>query len=266
MEELCENDYVGYCTTQSHRIDGFNEAKKVNFDLSKIKTKCELDCSQSVRVCVHAAGIECEDFRTEKELEVLKATGEFEILTSDKYCKSSDYLKRGDIEITCTKGHTIIILSNGSKASSYSTNKSSYNKTVKWNGYVNATSLNVRTGAGTKYSKCSFSPLKKDVEVSVCDSAKASDGSTWYYIKYNGKYGFVHSSYISKFIKYKTTSNLNLRSEAGVIDKKNILCVIPKGKTVEYKNKYKTVNGVKWYYVAYDKKTGYVSSKYLSKV
>lgn len=116
MEELCANNYVGYCTTQTHRINGFNEAKKVNFDLSKIKTKCELDCSQSVRVCVHAAGIECEDFRTENGLKVLKATGEFEVLTSDKYCKSSDYLKRGDIAITRTKGHVIVILSNGKNA------------------------------------------------------------------------------------------------------------------------------------------------------
>ena len=142
---------------------------------------------------------------------------------------------------------------------------STLNKTVKWKGYVDATSLNVRTGAGTKHPKCSFSPLKKNVEVGVCDSAKASDGNTWYYIKYGEKYGFVHSKYIKKFTKYNTTSNLNLRSEAGVINSKNVLCVIPKGKTVTYKNKYKTVNGVKWYYVTYSGKTGYASSKYLKK-
>ena len=140
------------------------------------------------------------------------------------------------------------------------------NKTSKWEGVVyNTTSLNVRKGAGTSYDKCSFSPLKKKTKVSVCDSLKDSKGAVWYYIKYNGKYGFVHSSYIKKVVKYTTTSNLNLRKEAGVIEAENVLCVVPKGKKVVYENKYKTVNGVKWYYVTYDGKTGYASGKYLKK-
>lgn len=145
---------------------------------------------------------------------------------------------------------------------------STLNKVVKWNGCVNVTSLNVRTGAGTKYSKSSFSPLNKNIKVGVCDSVKASDGSTWYYIKYNDKYGFVNSKYIKKketVIKYKVTANLNLRSIAGVINSKNVLCVVPKGKIVTYKNKHKTVDDVKWYYVTYGSKTGYVSGKYLKK-
>ena len=45
---------------------------------------------------------------------------------------------------------------------------------------------------------CSFSPLKYGTSIDVCDSIKASDGSTWYYIKYKGKYGFVHSAYVKK--------------------------------------------------------------------
>lgn len=142
------------------------------------------------------------------------------------------------------------------------------NESVKWNGVVTASALNVRTWAGTNNKTVSFSPLKKNAIVGVCDSIKALDGSTWYYIKYNGKHGFVSSKYIKKketVIKYKTISNLNLRSVAGVISKDNVLCVIPKGKTVTYNNKYKTVNGTKWYYVTYNKKTGYVSGKYLTK-
>ena len=51
----------------------------------------------------------------ENEASVLKATEKFKILTSDKYCKSSKYLKRGDI--LCTpegiSGHTVIVLSDG---------------------------------------------------------------------------------------------------------------------------------------------------------
>lgn len=72
------------------------------------------------------------------------------------------------------------------------------NKTSKWTGTVTATSLNVRVKAGKENATSSFSPLKKGTKVSVCDAQKAKDGSTWYYIKYKEKYGFVSSNYIKK--------------------------------------------------------------------
>ena len=70
------------------------------------------------------------------------------------------------------------------------------NDVVVFTGTVK-TVLNVRKWAGTSNATCSFSPLQTGVKVEVCDSIKADDGSTWYFIKYNGKYGFVHSSYVS---------------------------------------------------------------------
>ena len=161
-------------------------------------------------------------------------------------------------------------------------------KTVQWNGKVTADSLNVRTWAGTGNKTCSFSPLKRGTEVGVCDSEKASDGSTWYYIKYNGKYGFVHSSYIQKATSssskpstsnnkvdaaksrnnsfagtYTTTANLNLRSGAGT--NKKILYTIPKGGKVTCYGYYTAVSGVNWYLVVHGSYTGFVSSKYLKK-
>lgn len=88
--------------------------------------------------------------------------------------------------------------SSGSTSSSSGSSSSSLNKTKKWSGTVTASSLNVRTWAGEENAPCSFSPLKSGTKVGVCDSIKDRDGDTWYYIKYNGKYGFVHSAYISK--------------------------------------------------------------------
>lgn len=73
-------------------------------------------------------------------------------------------------------------------------------KSVKWTGTVTADSLNVRTWAGTENGLCSFSPLKNGTSVGVCDSVTAKDGSTWYYIKHDSKYGFVHSSYVKKTV------------------------------------------------------------------
>ena len=71
------------------------------------------------------------------------------------------------------------------------------NKNKVFIGKVTASSLNVRSWAGTNNKTISFSPLKKGIEVIVCDAILAKDGSNWYYIKYNGKYGFVSSAYIA---------------------------------------------------------------------
>ena len=67
--------------------------------------------------------------------------------------------------------------------------------TVKWTGIVNTKNgtLNVRTQPSTSAKTCSFSPLRKGTEIGVCHQ----DGD-WYLIKYNGKYGYVYSSYIKK--------------------------------------------------------------------
>lgn len=104
----------------------------------------------------------------------------------------------------CTLDWSIISNSN-TDSSSIPTSKpsnnpsgsvSKLNESEQWKGIVTATTLNVRTWAGTSYPTCSFSPLKKGCEISVCDVLKASDGSDWYYIRYNGKTGFVSAKYI----------------------------------------------------------------------
>lgn len=83
-----------------------------------------------------------------------------------------------------------------SPSSTTNSSVSNLNKNIKWNGYVVANELNVRTWAGTNNPKCSFSPLKKNAVVGVCDSVKDKDGLIWYYIKYDNKYGFVSSKYV----------------------------------------------------------------------
>lgn len=71
--------------------------------------------------------------------------------------------------------------------------------------------------------------------------------------------------YNKKFAKsYKTTVNLRMRTSADTSSDKNILCTIPKGKTVKCTGYYVTVNNSKWFEVKYGTKTGYCSSKYLT--
>lgn len=67
--------------------------------------------------------------------------------------------------------------------------------TVKWTGVVttNGGTLNVRLQPNSNAKTCSFSPLRKGTEVGVC-----TQNGNWYLIKYNGKFGYVYSSYIKK--------------------------------------------------------------------
>lgn len=116
MEYACANNNIGYDQSQNQTL--WNAASKVGYNCSKVTTKCETDCARLVRVCVWYAGIHAGDFYTGNEVSVLKSTGAFDILTDSKYCSSSAYLKRGDILVTRTKGHTVVVLDNGSKVAS----------------------------------------------------------------------------------------------------------------------------------------------------
>ena len=116
MKKACNNNHIGY--DQYERYDLFAEAKKVGFDLSKVNVNCETDCSELVRCCCAAAGIlnlPTSGFRTGNMPKYLLATGEFIELTGSKYTSQSAYLGKGDILVTKTSGHTVVVLNNGSK-------------------------------------------------------------------------------------------------------------------------------------------------------
>lgn len=116
----CFNNNIGY--SQSDRYGLYNKTKNKGFNPAKCTEKTNTDCSALVRVCCCYAGINVGDFNTSAEVSVLKATGKFDILTDSKYTDSSDYLLAGDILCTKTKGHTVVVLTNGTKANYTSTN------------------------------------------------------------------------------------------------------------------------------------------------
>ena len=114
MERACANNNIGY--SQPTRNTLYANIKPYGFDPAKTTKKVNTDCSALVRVCVNYAGITVGDFITSNEASVLMATGSFNKYTDDAHCKSSDHLLRGDILVTRTKGHTVVVLSNGAKA------------------------------------------------------------------------------------------------------------------------------------------------------
>ena len=127
MEQACTNDNIGY--DQYQRTTLYTQAKANNWDLSKITTACECDCSSLVAVCVNAAGISVsKDIYTGNQKSALQSTGKFDIYTESKYIGSDSYLKRGDILLG--SGHTAIVLSNGCSATTQTTTSSAVQTTV----------------------------------------------------------------------------------------------------------------------------------------
>ena len=115
MERACANSAIGYDQYQRNTL--YKEAEKFGFDTAKVTTPVETDCSALVRVCCAFAGIVGlpEGFRTGNMPTNLSKTGAFTELTGAKYQEQSTYLGRGDILVTKTSGHTVVVLSNGSK-------------------------------------------------------------------------------------------------------------------------------------------------------
>lgn len=114
MRWACDNPHIGYNQTYNYTL--YQMAKPVGFNCRMVYTDCETDCARLVRVCVLYAGIDCLDFYTGNEASALMATGQFEKFTDPKYTESSNYLLEGDILVTKTKGHTVVVLSDGEKA------------------------------------------------------------------------------------------------------------------------------------------------------
>lgn len=103
MVEACLNNNIGY--DQSERSGVINCLKKYG-RIAKINEPTEADCSSLVRACCIQAGIQVNDFNTASEVAVLEKTGAFQkavIVTNDtKLCQ-------GDILVTRSKGHTVIV-------------------------------------------------------------------------------------------------------------------------------------------------------------
>ncbi len=75
---------------------------------------------------------------------------------------------------------------------------------------VGATTLNVRSGAGTSYT--SLAKLAKGTAITVIDETTGTDGNTWYQIRFTGSggtqtTGYVLSTYVSFPVSYSTDSS-----------------------------------------------------------
>ena len=205
MKTACNNANIGY--DQGNRLGII----KYGTDTT---TKTECDCSSLVRQCViEATGTDPGNFTTANEATKLAATGLFE----DKIAyvsQSKTPVYNGDILVTKSKGHTVIVVSGNARSSSSSDSLSTSSSTSTVTASAKASSkdsslagtykttakLNVRDGAGT--GKKSLVVIPKGTSVKCYGYYSTSGGVKWLYIQFtynNVTYtGFSSSKYLSK--------------------------------------------------------------------
>lgn len=106
MQQACTNDNIGY--DQSNRNGVITQLKNYGA-LDKIAVATECDCSALVRACVlQATGVDVGNITTANEATALENSGLFEPRQS---VTGEAMLYNGDILVTKTKGHTVIVVS-----------------------------------------------------------------------------------------------------------------------------------------------------------
>lgn len=158
-----------------------------------------------------------------------------------------------------------------------------YNKPVK----VTTDSLNVRNGRGTSFTK--LGSITKGTVVTVWYIGKATDGSLWGSMNYNGNTGFINMSYVEPTTEEKnentttlkpivegsynaplkvTADSLNVRSGRGT--KYSVVSTLKKGDIIDAWSIQKGDDGALWTSFRYAPATtssngiGYCSCKYLT--
>lgn len=127
--------------------------------------------------------------------------------------------------------------------------------------YVTKTAVNLRSGAGTKYSRVILLPKAAVVKVTSTSNSK------WYKVQYQNNNqqkfnGYIYKSYLQSASKYVTTAAVNLRSGTGTGTSK--VTTIPKKATVIITDTYTG----EWYKAVYFTSggkvyRGYVHQNYL---
>ena len=255
VEYACLNDNVGYDQWQANSL--YNKAKHVGFDIKRVTEPCETHCAALIRVSVCYAGVECDikvlidcpDFYTATEAATLEKTGEFDILTDPKYTEHWEWLRRGDILVTKTKGHTVGVLQDGPEAYD--------DEPAHATLYRTTGTVYIRTGPSKNYPTVGVVPRNELVYV-----YSIQDG--WAKSSYKDTEGYISMKYLTEADRrYYTTGNVWMRKTFGIIGLP--IEIIKAGTFVTATGKTASVLGTPWYEVMYDGKVGWCSGKYLQK-
>lgn len=211
MAAACNNNRIGYC--QSHRTGATLAAEPYGYDPAKITVNVETDCSELVRLCCLYAGIKVPSFNTGSEKNVLLNTGMFTAYEDGAHCNGSDRLLRGDILVTRTKGHTVVVLSDGAAAAQEKNSPvaeepkkvtkpeaaRTFSKAVAGT-YKTVSALHLRAGAGK--NKASLAVLPKGTVVHCYGYYTVTEGTRWLYVQAalygKEKVGFCSANFLKE--------------------------------------------------------------------
>lgn len=198
-EDACANNNIGYC--QWNRLTLYNAVKDNGFkcDKKNLTKKVECDCSALVRVCCAYAGIKLPNFTTLNQKQVMLDSKKFYLVDWDGKEKS---LRRGDVLVTKTQGHTCIVLTSGSKetpkvqiAADKVETARQFNKELA-GSYKTTSNLNLRVGAGTTKKK--IMTIAKNKEVVNYGYYTVVGKTKWFLVKVDNKTGFCSSKYLKR--------------------------------------------------------------------
>lgn len=202
MLAACGNDNIGY--DQGSRLDIISKLQKYG-SMAKIAEKTEADCGTLVRGCCIEVGFDPGNFTTANEAEVLARTGRFE---GKVVVTSSTVLYNGDVLVTKTKGHTVIVTdgnprkANAVPSANISGNQKkepdkakAYDKSIAGKYRVKE-ALNLRLGAGKL--KASIAVMAQGKTVQCYGYYTLADGKKWYFVQYSSLAGFCSCEYLER--------------------------------------------------------------------
>lgn len=256
MQWACDNKHIGY--DQGQRLSLYDVAKPLGFNCKRVEKNCETDCSALVRVCCAYAGISLPNFRTPTEPAALLDSGAFVELKGSKYTDSDKYLRRGDILVTRIQGHTVVVLSNGSKAGgdddpvddslrrgdSGPEVAAMQQLLLKWDP-----NCLPEYGADGNFGKETEDAVKTFQEKHMLPVTGVYDAATEAALK-AATYGHVKI----------TGGSVNVRSAPGTSSRD--IGTVHKGDILIYQGLAEEADGRDWYLIIYNNSNGWVSSKY----
>lgn len=219
VEAGCANNNIGYGQGDRNTLN--TEAKKVNYDLSKVGL-CNTDCSEFQNVCAVASGAAgvthgSNGWTTATMRNALKAAG-YKIITDSAFLKNENYCVRGAIYVK-ESSHTVCGLTNGTYAAQtlakagiggYAGNNNYSGKGI--GTAVAKCDMNIRSVAEVK-SNTVYSSIKAGTKVEVLEVL----ANGWYKIVWAGaSCGYAYTSNTNnKYYTYTANSKNNSTSTSG---------------------------------------------------
>lgn len=202
MKATCDNNHVGYDQSGKDRGTFYDEAKKVNWNISKITKDCETTCASVASVCLNAAGISAPRYMDSSTIQsFFKGRTDFITIKDSKYTSKDTYLEAGDILVSPGKHTCIVISSPNTPTGSSSAKPATSTKTLTFKAgkeYTLVTDLNVRSGASKKYGIVKYSDLSSDAKKHAVSSTLAvlKKGTVVSCLKVSGSWIKIPSGWI----------------------------------------------------------------------